>query len=108
MKRKILKINGKVGELLSEAMRRIYTMGGRQSLNYRFAGLGTPSMYKMGVEAGFFEPTWGETPKVNNWYCLTPLGQKIVKQMKRKKLCPKNCQDISNYIPFNVVVCVEN
>jgi hypothetical protein len=114
MKRKTLKIYSKVGGLLSEAMRRIYCMGSRpvlgsdKNLDYKFAGLGSPSMYKDGVKAGLFVPSYPpETPRVANWYRLTPLGQKVVKQMVRKGRMPKDCHDMNNHVPFIVTVYVE-
>ena len=108
MKRKELKIYSKVSGLLSEAMRRILHLSETKTLNYKFAGLGTPYQYKEGIKAGLFEPSFRpEIPRVNNWYRLTPLGQKVIKQMIRKGRIPKDCHDLNNHVPFKVTVYVE-
>lgn len=108
MKRKTLKIYSKVGGLLSEAMRRIYCLNPEKSIDSNFAGLGSPSMYKDGIKAGFFAPSFPkEIARVPNWYKLTPLGKKIVKQLKRKGRVPQNCHDMNNHVPFEVTVYVD-
>ena len=108
MKRKEIKISNKVGGLLSEAMRRIYHLGLKHKIDDKFVGLGYPSMYKDGVKAGLFATSFrGEHPRILNWYRLTPLGQKIVKQMVRKGRCPKSCQDMGHYLPSKVIVYVD-
>ena len=109
MKRKEIKISNKVGGLLSEAMRRIYYLSIEKKLDDKFSGLGSPSMYKQGVISGLFVPSFPpETPRVCNWYTLTPLGQKVIKQMARKGRCPKSCQDMNNYILNEVTVYIES
>ena len=114
MRRKTLKIYSKVGGLLSEAMRRIYCMGSRpvlgskKKLDYKFSGLGSPSMYAPAVKAGLMKESFPPVhPRVANWYRLTPLGQKVVKQMVRKGRVPKDCHDMNNHVPFTVTVYVE-
>jgi hypothetical protein len=108
MKRKELKIYSHVGSLISEAMRRILHLCEYKILDYEFAGLGSPSQYRDGVTAGFFAPSFHpEIKRVNNWYKLTPLGQKVVKQMIRKGRVPKSCHDLHNYVPFKVTVYIE-
>jgi len=107
MKRKTIKIHSYVGSLISEAMRRILHLSETKTLDYKFAGLGTPSQYKEGIRKGFFVPSFREVPRVKNWYKLTPLGQKVVKQMIRKNRVPKNCHDLHNCVPFKVTVYVE-
>ena len=108
MKRKTLKIYSKVGGLLSEAMRRIYCLSTEKSLDYNLAGLGSPSMYEPALKAGLMVPSFPpQTPRVCNWYKLTPLGKKVIKQMVRKGRVPTSCHDMNNHVPFTVTVYVE-
>ena len=99
MKKKIIKIYAKEGRLLWEAMRRMLCMGQKKSLNDNMVGLGFPSYYKDGVKAGLFVPSFPPSrAKVCEWYKLTPLGQKIVKQLIRKKRIPKDCHDVNGCV----------
>ena len=75
MKRKTVKINTPEGKLLWEAMRRILCLSKKKKVNDYFIGLGFPSEYKSGVEAGLFVPSYGSAkPRIMAWYRLTTLG----------------------------------
>ena len=66
---KTIGVNKKDFWLLLEAFRRKHLLI-KQEKNEKFFGLGTPSSYK----SKMFKPSFGEKPKVNNWYMLTDLG----------------------------------
>lgn len=105
MKKKTITIFAKEGRLLWEAMRRMLCMGEKKSLNDYFIGLGYPSEYKAGVQAGLFAPSYGTSkPRIMAWYKLTPLGQRVIKQMIRKKRVPRDCHDVHGCICGNVTV----
>ncbi len=106
MKKHVIKIRKPSGELLWEAMRRIFCMSAEKGLDSNLAGLGCPSLYKVGIQKGFFTPSFGkETPKTANWYKLTPLGQKIIKQIRRKKLSsPQSCHHVDGYVYGDFIV----
>lgn len=107
MKRKTIKIYTAEGKLLWEALRRMRCLGEKKSLNDNFIGLGFPSEYKAGVEAGLFVPSYGRSyPRTMAWFKLTPLGQLVIKQMIRKKRVPRNCHDVHGCILGNVTVCI--
>jgi hypothetical protein len=95
MKKRTIRIYAKEGKLLWEAMRRMLCMGEKKSLNDSMLGLGYPSYYKSGVDAGLFVPSFTkDIARVCGWYRLTPLGQKIVKQLIRRKIFPKSCHEV--------------
>jgi hypothetical protein len=100
-------LNTAQSALLGEAWRRVFIKHPFEvkSLNDRFLGLGFPSEYKPAVDAGLMRPSHGETPRVLNWYCLTELGQKIVKQAIRKH-GRVSCHDTPMISPFKVKVKV--
>ena len=114
MKRKTIKINAQCERLLWEAMRRALYTGSRKTLDNKFLGLGYPSEYKEGRKYGLFIPSFGATiPRILSWYKLTPLGQKIVKQLIRKKICPESSEDGFCYpqtkqIPHILYIMEEN
>lgn len=106
-KRKTIKINTPEGRLLWEALRRMLCIGEKKSLDDYFIGLGFPSEYKAGVQAGFFAPSYGTSiPRTMEWYKLTLLGQQVIKQMIRKKRVPRDCHDVHGSICGNVTVYV--
>lgn len=107
MKKKTVKIDTKEGGLLWEAMRRMLCMGGKKPLTDNMLGLGFPSHYKPGVEAGLFVPSFGPSKaRVCEWYKLTLLGQKIVKQLIRKKRVPIDCHNIYGCVGGEITVMV--
>lgn len=107
MKKETIKIQSKEGRLLWEAMRRMLHMGTKKLLTDNMLGLGSPSYYKPGVEAGLFAPSFGPIrARVCAWYRLTPLGQKIVRQLIRKKRVPKDCHDVHGYVLGKITVMV--
>lgn len=87
-----VKLNTATSRLLGEAWRRVFIKYPYEtkSLDDPFLGLGTPSEYRPAVEAGLMRPSYREVPRANNWYCLTKLGQEIVKQAIRKHGLPKS------------------
>lgn len=107
MKKKTIKISAKEGRLLWETMRRMLCMGEKKPITDNMLGLGFPSYYKAGVKAGLFVPSFPPSrAKVCEWYKLTPLGQKIVKQLIRKKRVPKDCHDVGGYVCGDISVMV--
>lgn len=107
MKRKTLNIRSRSAMLLSEAMRRYLWLDNmKRDLDSKFLGLGSPSAYADAVKDGLIVPSFRTValPRVNGWYKLTDLGKRIVKQMIRKGMYPKSCQDIGTYVPEKVVV----
>lgn len=66
-------------KLLLEAFRRKHFL---ESDN-KFLGLGLPSSYK----SKLFKASFGETPKVSNWYSLTAEG--LIKLQELENIFPK-------------------
>jgi len=92
MKRKTVRIYTQPARLLWEAMRR--TLHLKTESPSTWVGLGTMSTYKEGVKCGFFSVVGKHRPYGNNWYRLTPLGQRIVNQLVRKKICPRHIHEM--------------
>lgn len=71
-----------VRHLMEEARRRIEYFGKRdgKTIESTWSGLGVPSYYRPGVEAGLFAPLGGELPRVLNWYRLTKEGAAVYRQ----------------------------
>lgn len=66
---------------LSEAVRRYKNFAVRdgKSIEEAWLGLGTPSTYRDAIKVGVMAPACGRnTPRVLNWYKLTPLGIKVM------------------------------
>ncbi len=107
MKRKIVRIYTQEARLLWEAMRRTLHLETQGPTSW--VGLGTSSTYRSGVKSGFFKPVGAVAAYCNTWYKLTPLGQRIVNQLVRKKLCPQHIHDMYQTdirIPKTVTVYV--
>lgn len=79
-----LKIRANALKLFQEAHRR-RGIGGEDSgrtIDKSWVGLGTPSTYRPGIEAGYFRPHRGqETPRVLNWYLFTAEGIEAYKAL---------------------------
>lgn len=73
------KLSSKDTRLIFEAFRRMEFLGndGRDE-NYNMLGLGTPSAYK----SKLFTASFGEIPKVSNWYKLTNEGKRVMAEIK--------------------------
>ena len=108
MKRQTVRIYTQEARLLWEAMRR--TLHVQTETPSTWVGLGCWTTYKAGVESGLFKPTRTRPrPYGNSWFKLTPLGQRIVNQLVRKKLCPRHIHEMYQTdirIPKEVTVCV--
>lgn len=107
MKRKTIRIYTQPARLLWEAMRR--TLHLETETPSTWLGLGCPSEYKEGVKSGFFTVVGKYRPYGRNWYRITPLGQRIIKQLIRKKICPRSIHDLYQIhvrIPKEVTVYV--
>ena len=105
MSKKTIKIRAKESDLLWEAMRRMLWVGEKKPVDDEFLGLDFPYRYRCGVEAGLFVPSYGKSiPRTMQWYKLTLLGQKVVKQVIRKKIIPLNCHDVLGRVPCKITV----
>ena len=107
MKKKTVILSMGQNRLMWEALRRIVCFND-EDVNTNLAGLGTPYTYKTGVECGLFTVAFREkeTPRVGNWYKLTPIGVKIAKQMIRKGIGPKSCHEITGQLPCRITIMV--
>lgn len=57
-------------------------VGSRRSVEDAWVGLGMPSTYKPGVQAGYFRPLHDqETPRTNNWYLFTQDGIAVYQEL---------------------------
>ena len=107
MKKKIITLSCQQNRLMWDALRRIVCFSISRNVDTNLAGLGTPSVYKAGIEGKLFSPSFGkETPRVNNWYKLTPIGVKIAKQMIKKGIVPKSCHDVNGQLPCHITIMV--
>lgn len=71
------RLPSKVRWVFDEARRRFEFFGKRdgKTLEEAWVGLGYPSTYKAGVQAGFFRPLGDRaTPRILTWYLLTEAG----------------------------------
>jgi len=106
-KKKTLEIHAPEGCLLWEAMRRMLCMGQKKSVDDNMLGLGYKTDYKSGIKTGLFVPSFGQNKdRCKGWYKLTPLGQKLVKQLIRKIIFPKDCHTVISYVTGEFIVMI--
>ena len=88
----VYKLSWKDTRLMFEAFRRMEFLGnGGRDEKYNMLGLGTPSTYK----SKYFTPSFGEIPKVSNWYKLSAQGIELMKEIKQYFKLPKKSDRIN-------------
>lgn len=78
------RLSAQVDRLMEEARRRFESFAVRDNtpLEKAWVGLGMPSYYRAGVEAGLMVEIQGNyRPRILHWYRLTPEGVALYREM---------------------------